>query len=401
MSSPSPARRAPWPDRLVACVGVVMAVGVLGLTAIADHRAGVYRSSLGPLAGLSTAGLLLVVPVWVVRRWRTPTSVAVAGGLAGLVSLACSAAMHAFAGQPTSTATRADAYTIFEMSVLALVLVLTVRYGETVPAAVTAGLISAAVVLRPLAVEATENSLLVALLTTFALAAVLVTAVAVRLLAADRRRHAERVRLEQRLDFARDLHDFVAHHVTGVVVQAQGAQAVAASRPELTVPALEQIERAGAEALGALRDMVTGLRAEATPGPAHDVEQLRRLVGSFRLPDGGPADLVEDGPVDRVPGPAMAVLHRVAMESLTNVRKHAAGSRDVTVRLRARPGVAELEISDDGTGARTRARTGYGLVGLEERVAAAGGTLRAGPGPHGGWTVLARVPARGARKVLR
>ncbi|MEK8145961.1 histidine kinase [Streptomyces sp. M10(2022)] len=103
-------------------------------------------------------------------------------------------------------------------------LVLAVRYGDAWPAAGAAVLLSLAAVLRPVAVEATENSLILALFCTLAVSAGLIGALVARLAAVDRRRHAEQVRLEQRLTFARDLHDFVAHHVTGIVVQAQGSR---------------------------------------------------------------------------------------------------------------------------------------------------------------------------------
>lgn len=383
-----------WLRGVLVCLGVALVGSVLVLALAADFRTGVHRTALAPQVLLSSAAPFLMVPAWAVRRRRVgPVALAVAGGIAGVVSLGCSAWMRRAAEQPGSSVGRADAYTLFEIAALIVVLVITVRYGAARPAAGAALVLCAAVVLRPVAVEASENSLIVALFCTFAVCAALVGALVARLVAVDRRRHAERVRLEQRLAFARDLHDFVAHHVTGIVVQAQGAQVVAASKPELTVPALGQIEGAASEALQALRHMVSGLRTEAAPVPAGGVEQLRALVAAFAPYENGPsARLHEEGPVGSLPAAAMAVVHRVVMESLTNVRKHAPEARQVTVTLTVLSRTAELDIVNDRPGPGAPARSGYGLLGLEERVTAEGGTFRAGPDGRGEWRVSARIP---------
>ncbi|MEU6310720.1 histidine kinase [Streptomyces sp. NPDC047014] len=385
-------RRSSWVRGVLVCLGVAAVGTVLALALAVDYRSGVYESALAQQVRLSAAAPFLVVPVWGLRRSRVgPRVLAAAGGIAGAVSLGCSAWMRVAADQGEWSAGRADAYTLFEISALIVVLALTVRHGAAWPAAVAAVALCAAVVLRPVAVEMSENSLLVALFCAFGVCAALVGALVARLVAVERRRHTEQVRLEQRLAFARDLHDFVAHHVTGIVVQAQGAQVVAASRPEMTTSALGQIEQAAAEALRALRHMVSGLRTEAALVPAGDVEQLRSLVADFALPGGGRARFLQEGPVASLPAAPMVVVHRVVMESLTNVRKHAPGSRKVSVTLRVHSGTAELDIVNDqaDTGADT---AGYGLIGLEERVTAEGGTFQAGPADQGQWRVSARIP---------
>ncbi|MGA6174062.1 sensor histidine kinase [Streptomyces sp. NPDC012600] len=385
--------------RVLFRLGVALVGSALVLALAADHRTGVHRSALAPQVLLSAVAPFLVVPVWAVRRWRSdPRLLAAAGALAGAVSLGCSGWMRVAAGRPGDRVAHSDAYTLFEIAALIVVLVLTVRYGAARPAAGAAVLLCLAVVLRPVAVRVTENGLILSLFCTVAVCAGLIGALVARLAALDRRRHAEQVRLEQRLTFARDLHDFVAHHVTGIVVQAQGAQVVAGARPELAVSALGQIERAAAEALRALRHMVSGLRTEDAPVPAGGVDQLRTVVTAFTPPGGGrPVRLTEEGPVDRLPAAAVAALHRVAMEALTNVRKHAPHSRQVTVTLRALPRSAELEIVNDGSDpAGTPAPPGYGLLGLEERVTAEGGTFRAGPDGGGRWRVNAEIPLESA-----
>ncbi|MFJ6726361.1 sensor histidine kinase [Streptomyces sp. NPDC091281] len=400
MHSELSGRRSSWVRAVLVCLGVAAVGTVLVLALAADHHTGVYGTALAPQARLSAAAPLLGVPAWMLRRTRGgPWLSAVAGGIAGAVSLGCSAWMHVVAGRQGSPAHRADAYTLFEISALIVVLVLAVRYGAAWPAAVAAVVLGTAVIVRPVAVEVSENSLLVALFCTFAVCAALVAALVARLIAVERRRHTEQVRLEQRLAFARDLHDFVAHHVTGIVVQAQGAQAVAASRPETIASSLGQIERTAVEALRALRHMVSGLRTEAGFLPAGDVQQLRALVADFALPGGGRAGLVQEGPVGSLPAAAMSVIHRVVMESLTNVRKHAPDSRNVSVTLRVVSGTAELDIVNDrpGPGGDT---AGYGLVGLEERVTAEGGTFRTGPDDQGRWRVSARIPFGGVWRDL-
>ncbi|MEU9057126.1 histidine kinase [Streptomyces sp. NPDC048384] len=218
-------RRSSWVRGVLVCLGVVAVGAVLVLALAVDYRSGVYASALAPQVRLSAAAPFLVVPVWVLRRSRVgPWVLAVAGGIAGAVSLGCSAWMHVATGPQGSSAGRADAYTLFEVSALIVVLALTVRHGAAWPTAVAAVVLCAAVVVRPVAVEVSENSLLVALFCAFAVCAALVGALGARLVAVEHRRHTEQVRLEQRLAFARELHDFVAHHVTGVVVQAQGAR---------------------------------------------------------------------------------------------------------------------------------------------------------------------------------
>ncbi|MFH8379282.1 sensor histidine kinase [Streptomyces cyaneofuscatus] len=395
MHSPHFGRASSRTRRAFFCLGVALVVAALALAIAADYRTGLHRSPLALQCGLSALAPVLALTVLTARRRHNrPPTVAAAGALTGAASLGCSAWMRFAATRPDSSAGHADTYTLFEIAALIVVLVITVRYGAAWLAVGAALLLCLAVVMRPVAVRVTEISLILALFCTLAVCAALICALVARLAALDRRRHAEQVRLEQRLTFARDLHDFVAHHVTGMVVQAQGAQIVAEARPELTVPALDQIERAGAEALRALRHMVSGLRTEITAAPAVGAEGIRSLVEAFTLPGGGGARLIEEGPVDRLPPAAGAVLHRVAMEALTNVRKHAPDSEQVIMDLRARAGMVELDIvsGPPTPGEETPAHRGYGLTGLEERVVAEGGVFRTGRDSTGHWRVSARIP---------
>jgi signal transduction histidine kinase len=212
-----------------------------------------------------------------------------------------------------------------------------------------------------------------------------------RRLAARRRAATERVRRDERLELARELHDVVAHHITGIVVQAQAAQLVAGRRPERLGEALAGIEAAGTDALAAMRRVVSLLRdaddaAPATPGP----ERLSDLVARFEgpavhlaVPEGEPA----------WPPEVTTTVYRIVQESLTNIARHAPLAGSVSVRVAEEPRAVTVEVADDAPPAPARHRRGgYGLVGMRERVETLGGTLHAGPRPGAGWSVRARLP---------
>jgi signal transduction histidine kinase len=204
-------------------------------------------------------------------------------------------------------------------------------------------------------------------------------------------------RRDERLELARELHDVVAHHVAGIVVQAQAARLVAAKRPETLDGMLTGIESAGNDALAAMRRVVSLLRDPGdagglAPGP----EQLSDLAARFaghgpavrlRLPDG-----------DRPPWPpeVAAAVYRIVQEALTNVALHARDAANVAIVVDGDQSGVRVEVTDDGQ-ARPLASSrfaggGHGLAGMRERAEALGGTLHAGPGPGGGWAVHAAVP---------
>ncbi|MEU8380692.1 histidine kinase [Streptosporangium sp. NPDC048865] len=206
-------------------------------------------------------------------------------------------------------------------------------------------------------------------------------------LAEHRRRGAvARARQEQRLELARDLHDFVAHDVSGIVVQAQAALLLLDHDRERAREALRRIEAAGLRALASMDRTVDELRREPQPGLA----DLPGLVADFR---DARVDLeMEEQAVSEVPREIGATVYRIVVEALTNVRRHAAGASRVTVGLRRTPEGLTLTVADDGGRAGGGAsRGGSGLAALAERVRALGGTLSAGP-TAGGWTLTAVLP---------
>ncbi|MFH8371013.1 sensor histidine kinase [Streptomyces sp. NPDC018031] len=212
------------------------------------------------------------------------------------------------------------------------------------------------------------------------------------------RRAVREARRDQQLELAQDLHDFVAHDVSAIVVQAQAARFVAGTDPLQAVRALERIEAAGLSALASMDRTVHALR-EAGGGPAAPAPGLAALGELVERFEGGALE-AEEAALAALPREADTAAYRVAVEALTNVTRHAPGARTVRVTLRLASGGIELAVANTAPprGARNRLTRrrhtgGTGLAGLRERVDAAGGTLEAGPADGGGWRVSAVFPA--------
>jgi signal transduction histidine kinase len=227
-----------------------------------------------------------------------------------------------------------------------------------------------------------------------------------RLLDIRRRLAIDTARRDERLELARELHDVVAHHVAGIVVQAQAARIVAAKRPDTLDATLAGIESAGSDALAAMRRVVSLLRdpgdaGGVTPGPG----QLSDLVGRFA--GHGPAVQLNlsAGSQPRWPPEVAATVYRVVQEALTNVILHAPDAASVTVTVRDGGSGVTVEVTDDAP-RRTLGGSpwlppggGHGLIGMRERAQALGGTLQAGPGPDAGWVVAATLPLPARRNA--
>lgn len=235
----------------------------------------------------------------------------------------------------------------------------------------------------------------------FSVLAVVVTAYSLllRLQSVQRLRELRAVRTAERLELARELHDLVAHHVTGIVVEARAARFTRVTA-ERAAEVLGRIETAGDEALGSMRRLVRILREDdGTPtapatAPVAGLADIRDLAGRFAGP---PVVLyIEQGLDDRVPGDVAATAHRIVLEALTNIGKHAATATAVRIGLRTVPAGLEVRVADDGghpARLSEKARGGgYGLAGMTERAEALGGRLTAGPAPEGGWLVTATLP---------
>ncbi|MER5728001.1 histidine kinase [Streptomyces sp. NPDC002138] len=234
----------------------------------------------------------------------------------------------------------------------------------------------------------------------FSVLAVVVSAYSLllRLQAVQRRREVIAVRTAERLELARELHDLVAHHVTGIVVEARAARFTGVTA-ERAAEIFGRIETAGGEALGSMRRLVTVLREDdAGPGtaPVAGLDDIRGLTARFSV-TGPPVVLyIEQGLAETLPGDVAATAHRIVLEALTNIGKHAATATAVRVGLRTVPTGLEVRVADDGGRPAKLSEQalggGYGLAGMTERAEAMGGTLSAGRAPEGGWLVTAILP---------
>ncbi|GLZ30310.1 hypothetical protein Lesp02_24990 [Lentzea sp. NBRC 105346] len=199
---------------------------------------------------------------------------------------------------------------------------------------------------------------------------------------------------EERISLARELHDVVAHHVTGMLVQAQAALEVSDEDPQAAHRLLPGIVRSGTDALGAMRRLVGTLRQGeidmATTDPGADVLALVERTRELGLEVRARIDL----PAGLQPEVGRSVL-RLVQESLTNVHKHAVAPTMIEVELSRVEDRLRVVVSDDGRGGPVQAG-GYGLVGMRERVDLLGGHFEAGPAEHG-WQVTAELPLEGAK----
>lgn len=212
---------------------------------------------------------------------------------------------------------------------------------------------------------------------------------------AERKAHVERARESERLAIARDLHDVVAHEVTGIVVQTQALRHIADRDPGAVRAALPEIEAAGTRALDSMRGMVSRLRepgeAPLSPGPAEGLTAL-----SSPAAPGRPEVTVHvSGQVGELPPEVGTAVLRIAQESVTNALRYARGATRVSVVVTAEDEEVVVRVGDDGRGAGIPVGGGHGLVGMAERARLLGGELTAGPvGLGQGWTVRGTIPAQ-------
>jgi signal transduction histidine kinase len=208
---------------------------------------------------------------------------------------------------------------------------------------------------------------------------------------------------EERGRIARELHDVVAHAVSVMVVQADGASYAIQSDPELAQRAVQTISETGRGALGELRRLLDVLRSDDADGeprvPQPDAHALAELADRMRT-SGVPVELETDDLGDLPAGVSLGI-YRIVQESLTNTLKHAGRGATAAVRVHRTGDLVEVLVSDDGAGrvpqlagSPHRLPGGNGLIGMRERAHVYGGTLDVGPAPGGGWQVRAALPVR-------
>jgi two-component system sensor histidine kinase DesK len=229
-------------------------------------------------------------------------------------------------------------------------------------------------------------------LSTMVTAAILSLSEAVRELRAAREELAIRAVEKERMRFSRDLHDLLGHTLSVIVVKSEAARRLAPRDLEAALAQVGDIESVGRQALTEIREAVTGYREGSL---TTELDRARSALSAARV-----------DPVVRQSGTPLtpqneALLGWVVREAVTNVVRHSGATRcEITVD--GVPDQVRLTVTDNGTGkdgSATGAAEGIGgtgLKGLTERLAAAGGSLRAGPSPRGGFTVTAELPVESA-----
>ncbi|WP_067504197.1 sensor histidine kinase [Actinoplanes sp. TFC3] len=199
----------------------------------------------------------------------------------------------------------------------------------------------------------------------------------------------ESARLAERSRIARELHDVLAHTLAGLTVKLEGARLLA-TKTSADPRVIEQISGAHSlarDGLSGARQVVETLRGDRVPGPSL-IPELVQNSGATLTVTGTPRPMPpEDG----------LALYRTVQEALTNAAKHAGPSATVAVSLTWTDAAVEVSVTDSGGSPVPQLPSGgFGLTGLAERAALAGGQLTAGP-EGAGWRVWLSLPLKGAQ----
>jgi signal transduction histidine kinase len=220
---------------------------------------------------------------------------------------------------------------------------------------------------------------------------------AIRYRATSKVRELDQVKLREREQLARELHDTVAHHVSAIIIQAQAGRTVAPTDPAAAVHVLEVIEAEASRTLSEMRTMVGALRRGEDPdlAPQRGVADIERLAAG--VGEGPRVDVHLSGGLTDLQPSVGAAIYRLAQESITNAIRHARHATRIDVSVAGDNDSVRLTVRDDGDHSPFNAKStsGYGLVGMAERAHLLGGSLEAGPGPDRGWTITAVLPRNG------
>jgi signal transduction histidine kinase len=210
-------------------------------------------------------------------------------------------------------------------------------------------------------------------------------------LAAGRDAQARAAQLSERQRLAREMHDVLAHSLSGLILQLEGARMLAVESPaDPRLPAaVERAHQLGRTGLEEARRAIGTLRDEELPGP----ERLPDLTRQFESDRGVPCEVTVSGrPRPLNSSEARLALYRVAQEALTNVARHATETSKVVVSLAYEPSAVRLVVEDVSTQPLLSGDGGYGLTGMRERAELLGGRLTAAP-TGDGFRVELEVPA--------
>jgi len=208
----------------------------------------------------------------------------------------------------------------------------------------------------------------------------------------------------ERARIAREMHDVVAHHLTVMVTLSEAAAAASAGSPDRAAEVMRAVSATGRRALADTRRLLGVLRQPpgddpaAALAPVPGLTQLDALIAEVRSA-GLRTTLAVCGQPPEVPAGVQLTVYRLVQEALTNTLRHGGRGARATVRLRYLPGELRVDIDDDGAGATAPAPAGAGggLIGMQERIGAYGGDVRAGPRQPAGWTVSARLRLDGGQ----
>jgi two-component system sensor histidine kinase DesK len=218
------------------------------------------------------------------------------------------------------------------------------------------------------------------LISGFIVATILVLFSAIRELRETREELARTAVSEERLRFARDLHDLLGHTLSVMVVKAQAVRKLIPRDGGLAVEQAGDIETIGRDALRQVRLAVSGYRGQ---GLSAEIDGARTA-----LRDSG-IELVVRQRGTPLPEETGALLGWAVREGVTNVIRHS-GAANCEIAVDGRDGTAVLAIRDDGCGGS--AAKGNGLQGLTERIGGAGGRIEAGPAEPGGYLLTVTLP---------
>jgi signal transduction histidine kinase len=204
----------------------------------------------------------------------------------------------------------------------------------------------------------------------------------------------------ERLRIARELHDIVAHAISGIVLQAAGARAVLGTDPDRAAQALQAIEVTSAQAVDEMHRMLGLLRsAGGDTAPKLDRQPGLHEVGSlldWARANGLTPTTVVNGEPGRLDDSTSLAAYRLVQEAMTNTLKHAGPGTAVELRLswsdtHLTVCVEDRRSGSPGGGGRSRQNSGHGLLGLRERVSAVGGTFTT-RAQDNGFVVAAQLP---------
>lgn len=210
----------------------------------------------------------------------------------------------------------------------------------------------------------------------------------------------------ERARIAREMHDIVSHSLSVITVQADGATYAMTTNPDQARQAVDTIAATGRYAQTEMRRMLGIFRSDepnAQHAPQPGLDQLDQLVEQVRQA-GLPVEFTVDGTPHTPPTGVGLAAYRIVQEALTNTLEHAGpGVSEVHLRIHHDENTLRIHLCDDGRGAAaspdephhaTTRHQGHGLIGMQERVAAYGGSLRTGPRSGGGFEVVASLRLR-------